>query len=91
MKNSKLLILATVSTITLILTLTGYNPKIDHKVFASNGAIAVPSTQPIKMTNTKLLGAKVAIPKVPVLMYHSVTSDKNNTNELKVSQSSKLN
>ena len=30
---------------------------------------------------------KVAIPKIPVLMYHSVTTDKYNKNELKISKS----
>ena len=29
---------------------------------------------------------KVALPKIPVLMYHSVTTDKSNKNELKISQ-----
>ncbi|MBU3189587.1 polysaccharide deacetylase family protein [Clostridium bowmanii] len=87
MKNSKLRILTIVSIIIFTVILTGYNHKIYSKVSAPNVTTTEPLTQSIKMTNIKLLGANVGTPKVPVLMYHSVTADKNNTNELKVSQS----
>ncbi|MBW9159488.1 polysaccharide deacetylase family protein [Clostridium tagluense] len=79
MKNTKLkLLTVAISAITILTLLTTPNTTVSNSKSTKQG---------VNTTNIKLFSTAVATPKIPVLMYHSVTTDKSNKNELKINQS----